>query len=463
VVTMERLTAEEQVMLWPDKAWPQEIGALGTFDGSGLLDLDGRFRIEAVRQAIAARLHLVPRFRQLLYVPRRGLGGPLWIDAPAFDLTGHVRVAPLPTPGDEAALLHATEQLRRRRLDRSRPLWQMWFLPGLPDNRVAMFVKMHHVIADGIAGVATIGTFLDPTPDAVTAPARPWTPEPAPTARALLADNLQQRAGELGGAVSALTRPAATGRHLHAAWQAMRELRTAEPAPATSLNRVVGLDRSLALIRSSLDQVKHIAHAQHATVNDVLLAATAGGLRELLRSRGELDDDLTVRIDVPITLRPTQGRDQARGNLIGQFVVPLPIGVADPGRRLVQIATETATRKAESHPSVGTMLRSRIARRALLKTLDRQPINITSADVPGPQFPLYLAGAQLLEVFPVLPLVANVSLAVGAMSYAGQFNIMAVADKDAYPDLGVFAASATDELRALAAATPVKPEHQGQR
>lgn len=462
MVTTERLTAEEQVVLWPDKVWPQEIGALGTFDGDGLLDRDGRFRIEAVRQAIAARLHLVPRFRQLLYVPRRGLGGPLWIDAPAFDLTSHVQVSPLPAAGDEAALLFATEQLRCR-LDRSRPLWQMWFLPGLPGNRVAMFVKMHHVIADGIAGVATIGTFLDPTPDAVTAPARPWTPEPAPTERALLADNLQQHAGELGRAVSVLTRPTATGQHLHAAWRAMRELHAAEPAPATSLNRVAGLDRSLALIRSSLDQVKHIAHAQNATVNDVLLTVTAGGLRELLRSRGELDDDLTVRIDVPVTLRPAQGRDQARGNLIGQFVVPLPIGVADPGRRLAQIATETAARKAESHPSVGTMLRSRIARRALLKTLDRQPINVTSADVPGPQFPLYLAGAQLLEVFPVLPLVANVSLAVGAMSYAGQFNIMAVADKDTYPDLGVFAAGAKDGLRALAASTPVKPEHQAQR
>ena len=242
----------------------------------------------------------------------------------------------------------------------------------------------------------------------------------------------------------------------------MRELSAAEPAPTTSLNRAVGLDRGLALIRSSLDQVKHIAHAQNATVNDVLLAVTAGGLRDLLRSRGELDDDLTVRIDVPVTLRPAQGRDQARGNLIGQFVVPLPIGVADPGQRLAQIAAETTTRKAESHPSVGTMLHSRIARRVLLKTLDRQPINISSADVPGPQFPLYLAGAQLLEVFPVLPLLANVSLAVGAMSYAGQFNIMAVADKDTYPDLGVFAASAKDEVRALAASTPVKPAHQEQ-
>jgi len=460
---MERLTAEEQIVLWPDKAWPQEIGALAVLDGSGLLDPDGRFRIEAVRQAIAARLHLVPRFRQLLYVPRRGLGGPLWIDAPAFDLTGHVQAAPLPAPGDEASLLLATEQLRRRRLDRSRPLWQMWFLPGLSGNRVGMFVKMHHVIADGIAGVATVGVFLDATPDAATAPARPWIPAPVPTARELLADNLRRRAGELGGAVSALTRPAATARQVHAAWRAMRELPAAEPAPATSLNRVVGPGRNLVLIRGSLDQVKQIAHRHGAKVNDVLLAITASGVRELLRSRGEPVDGLTMRIDVPVTLRPAQQRDQARGNLIGQFVVSLPIGVPDPGQRLAQIAAQTAIRKAESHPSVGTMLRSRIARRALLKLLDRQPINVTSADVPGPPEPVYLAGARLLEAFPVLPLVANVSLAVGAISYAGQFNIAATADKDTYPDLGVLAASATDELWALAASTTAKPEHQQQR
>src|SRR6266511_619786 len=165
---MERLTAEDQLMLWPDRLWPQEIGALAVLDGSRLLNPDGRFRIEAVRQAIEARLHLVPRFRQRLSVPRRAFGPPLWVDAPAFDLTDHVQVARVTAPGDEAALLHAVEDLRRRRLDRYRPLWEMWFLPGLPNKRVGMFVKMHHAIADGIAGVATIGVFLDTVPDAPT-------------------------------------------------------------------------------------------------------------------------------------------------------------------------------------------------------------------------------------------------------------------------------------------------------
>ena len=141
MMPMERLTAEDQVMLWPDEIWPQDIGALAVLDGSSLLDADGRFRIEAVREAVAARLHLVPRFRQLLYVPPRRLGGPLWVDAATFDLGDHIAELPLPAPGDEAQLLRAVEQLRRRRLDRSRPLWEMWFLTGLPDRRVGLFVR----------------------------------------------------------------------------------------------------------------------------------------------------------------------------------------------------------------------------------------------------------------------------------------------------------------------------------
>ena len=150
---MERLTAEDRLMLWPDERWPQDMGALAILDGTHLLNPDGRFRIEAARQAANARLHLVRRFRQVLRV---------------------------------------TEQLRRRRLDRSRPLWEMWFLTGLPERRIALFARMHHAIADGIAGMTTLATLLDTTPSAPAESARPWTPTPGPPTRALLADNLRR-------------------------------------------------------------------------------------------------------------------------------------------------------------------------------------------------------------------------------------------------------------------------------
>jgi WS/DGAT/MGAT family acyltransferase len=326
----------------------------------------------------------------------------------------------------------------------------MWFLPGLPNDRVGMFVTMHHAIADGIAAVASGRALLDTVADPPAASVRPWTPAPLPTARELLADNSRRHVDELRSAGSTLARPMTALRQVRAAWPAMHELFTTEPAPTTSLNRLVGPDRNLAPIRSGIDLVREIAHRHDATLNDVLLALTAGGLRGLLHSRGEPVEDVTVPIYVPVTLR--QGpRDQARGNLIGQMVVPIPLGPTDPGRRLRQIATETAKRKTRSRPALGTVFRSRVLSGALLKVMNRRPVNVTTADVPGPQIPVYLAGAKVIEMFPVLPLIATVSLGVGALSYADQFNIMAIADRDAYPDLDVFTASAREELQALAA------------
>jgi diacylglycerol O-acyltransferase / wax synthase len=455
-MNMDRLSADDQIMLWPDSIWPQEIGALAILDGASLLDPDGRLRLEVVRTVIAARLHLVPRFRQLLYVPGRLLGRPVWVDTSDFDLSQHLRAVPLPPPGDEATLLVAIEELRRHRLARSRPLWEMSFLPGLPDRRVGMFIKMHHVMADGIAAMAAAAAFLDAAPDRPVEPAPPWTPAPAPEARELLVDNLRQHACEVGSALSALTRPATTLRRVRAAWPAMRELCADTSSTRTSLNRMVGPDRNLAIIRGDIDLIRQAAHQHNATVNDVLLTVTAGGLRELMRSREELADNAVVSVYVPVTLRHGP-RDNARGNLVGQMVVPLPLGIADPGSRLGQIAAETAARKARNRPSLGKVFRSRIAREALLKLINRKPINVTTADVPGPQQPLYFAGARVLETFPVLPLIANVPLGVGALSYAGQFNIMAVADRDAYPDLDVFAARCQAELREITALTSAIP------
>jgi WS/DGAT/MGAT family acyltransferase len=451
-MSIERLTAEDQLMLRGDEVWPQDIGALAILEGRNLLDPTGRFRIEAARSAIEARLHLIPRFRQLIYSPRRGLGGPVWVDAPHFDLSEHVRVLPLAAPAGEAELLLATERLRRQRLDPSRPLWEMWFMPGLSERQIGLFVRMHHAIADGMAAMTTVGAFLESVPDATVAPAKPWTPAPLPLARELLADNLLHHLKAIAAAFGMVARPRGTLRQVRAALPAMRELLAEEPAPKTSLDRVIGSDRNLALIRSSIGLVKEIAHFYDATVNDVLLAVTAGGLRGLLRSRGERIENLTVRIYVPISLRRTQ-RGALEGNLISQMVVPLPLGVSDPGQRLRDIAAETSSRKARSRTSLGTLFRSRLASRLMLKAIIRQRVNVESANLPGPELPLYFAGARLLEVFPLLNLIGNVALGVGALSYAGTFNIGVVADQGAYPDIDVFAASVRDELDALAAST----------
>ncbi|HEX6254521.1 MAG TPA: wax ester/triacylglycerol synthase domain-containing protein [Euzebyales bacterium] len=446
---MDRLSADDRLILWPDEVWPQDVGALAILEGSSLLDADGGVRIDAARDAVGRRIHLVPRFRQVLHVPRRGLGGPLWVDAPAFDLREHVRVAPVVPPGGDAQLLETVEQIRRRRLDRSRPLWEMWLLPGLPARRIGMFVRLHHVVADGLAGIASVAALLGGDADATAASTQPWVPAAWPSSRALLGDNLRRRAAGTRRAVARLRHPGDVLRGLRGAWPAAHELLVAEPGPQTSLGRVIGPHRRLALVRGRLDVVRDVARAQDATVNDVLLTVATAGLRRLLARRAEPVDDVVVPVYVPVSLR-REHSGQAVGNLITQMVVPLPLDIADAGQRLRHIAAETARRKAMVRPPLGAMFRSRPLAGVMLKLVARQRVNVVTADLPGPPAPLSFAGARLLEVFPLVNLIGTVSLGVAALSYAGQFNLMVVADADAYPDLDVFVAAVEDELRATA-------------
>jgi WS/DGAT/MGAT family acyltransferase len=437
-------------MLWPDDfGWPDDIGAVAILDGARLLDPDGRIRIEAIRRHIEPRLHLVPRFRQLLYRPRRGLGWPLWVDAQSFDLADHVRIHPLAAPGDQTQLLQACEQLRRRRLDPSRPLWEAWLLPGLPEGRVGLYLRVHHVLADGISGVAAFGALLDLTAEVATAVAPPWAPAPIPTASQLVHDNLRRRLRGLERAVFGLAHPSRTLRRARRTSPAWREF-FAERAPRTSLNRPIGADRRLAIIRSRLEVAKQVAHAHQAKVNDVVLAAVAGGLRQLLASRGEDVQGLVLRVTVPVSLHHEQP-GQARGNQDGMMMVPLPLGEPDPVRRLHLIAGETAARKHKARPQGASgVLRFAVVQRASSRFLAHQRfLNLSVTNVPGPPVPLYLAGAPLLELFPMVAIMANVTLAVGVLSYAGQLNLTAVVDRDACPDVEVFAhgvRSALDEL-----------------
>jgi diacylglycerol O-acyltransferase / wax synthase len=449
--SLERLTASDLFLLsWDDFGWSGDIGALAILDGTRLLDPDGRLRIEDVRRQLEPRLQLVPRFRQVLYRPRRGLGWPLWVDAESFDLADHIRVHPLAPPGDQAQLLRACAELARRRLDPTRPLWQLWLLPGLPAQRVGLFLKLHHAFADGMSGVAAIGALLDLDADAPTPVAPPWTPTPLPTAGELLRDNLRRRLQGLDRALLALAHPSRTLRRARAAWPAWREFFAEQRAPRTSLNRPIGADRQLAVVASRLELIKQVAHAHQAKVNDVVLAAVAGGLRQLLASRGEPVDRLALRTMVPISLHHQQP-GQASGNLDGAMVVPLPLGEPDPVRRLVLIAAETAERKRKARPQTGSGIFSwPLFQRAWLRGFAHQRLlNTSVTNVPGPPVPLYLAGARLLELFPVVSLMGNFTLAVAVLSYAGQLNLTAVADQDTCPDVEVFTRgvrSALDEL-----------------
>ncbi|QCO97997.1 wax ester/triacylglycerol synthase family O-acyltransferase [Arthrobacter sp. 24S4-2] len=450
---LERLTASDRfLLLWDDLGWATDIGALAVVDGAGLLDSGGRVRIESVRRWLEPRLHSLPHVRQLLYRPRWRLGWPLWVDAPSLNLADHVRVHPVDPPGDQSRLLQACAELASRRLDPARPMWEVWLLPGLPQGRVGLFLRMHHTMADGMAAVAAFGALLDSSADAPTPVSPSWTPTPMPTASELLRDNLGRQAHQLSRALIGLAHASDTLHRTRRAWPAWRELLAEQRAPRTSLNRPVGADRRLAILRSRLETITQIAHAHTAKVNDVVLAAVAGGLRELLSGRGEPVDRLTLRAVVPVSLHREQRVQEGSGNQDGWMVVPLPLGEPDAVRRLDLIKLQTAARKRHAHPQTGSGISGSILlQRAFLHGFARQRfINIPVTNIPGPTVPLYLSGAQLLELFPVVSLMGNLALAVAVFSYNGQLNLTAIADQNACPDVEVFIHGVNTALNDLA-------------
>jgi diacylglycerol O-acyltransferase len=450
---IDRLTGQDLSNLWPeDLGWPQDIGAVAILDGKALLDVDGCLRMTDVRAAIAGRVSLVPRLHQVMYRPRRGLGRPLWVDAADFDLADHVRVRPLSGTASEEDLLTACQELRRHPLDRSLPLWELWLLPGLSDGRVGMLLRLHHVIADGVASVALIGALLDLTPEPAAVEPAPWTPRPVPSTRDLLVDNIRRNASTLAIAASRLAHPRQTVRGIRRGWPAIREVLGGSRAPRTSLNRPFTGERRIALVRGRLDTAKRYAHAQQATINDVVLAVVAGGLRDLLSARGERVDGLVLLAAVPVSLH-REPRGKARGNLDGGMVIPLPVGEPDATSRLRLIAAETGRRKLMARPQLFSgVLAIAAVQRALSRMMKRQRrVNVYVANVPGPPVPLYLAGAPLEQVFAVVPIMGNVGLGVGVLSYAGQLNFTTIADRDGFPDLDVFLAGMQRSLAELQA------------
>jgi diacylglycerol O-acyltransferase len=448
-VTIERLSPTDRLMLLADDIWPQEIGALAVLDGNGLWSADGELQIEDLRRRIVSRLPLVPRLRQVILRPAPLYGGPLWADARRFDIAEHVRVAEVAAPGGDDQLLACVERLRRRRLDPARPGWEMWFLTGLPRHEVGLFVKIHHAMADGMAAMTILGAFLDRA-DAVAglgAPA-PWRPAPAPRRSDLVAAEIRGHLRRVAGALGTLLHPRATWLRLRGAMPAVRELLADAPPPPTSLDGVLGQDRRLAVMRCTTRELRSIGRAHDATANDVLLALIAGGLRALLMHRGEPIEGVWAPIYVPITMR-RRWRGPVAGNRVAQMAIPLPLSVADPAERLGRIAAATAAGKLRDRSAVGKLFRSSITTWLVLKAVDRQRVNVCSANIPGPRTPRFLLGSRVLEVAPILPLIGTVSLGVGAISYAGAVMIGITADRDAFPDLDVFMRGMRQELDAL--------------
>jgi diacylglycerol O-acyltransferase len=411
---------------------------------------------------LRSRLHLVPRYRQKLATPPLGSGRPLWVDDPTFNLEYHLRQSALPSPGSEEQLLNLTSRIFSQQLDRSKPLWEMWVVEGLADGRWALINKTHHSLVDGISGVdvATVLFDVDPVPREVEHGGVPWTPHPEPTGADLLAKGMQgvvrtslRLAERAVGAATHPERTLASGREAlegigEIAWAA------ANPAPATPLNVEIGPHRRFVGVRNRLEDFREVKAAFGTTVNDVVLAVVAGALRDWLHARGVRTEGLELRALVPVSTR--SAGDGELGNRLAALRGPLPVYVADPVDRLA-VVREAMMGLKESKQAVGAEVLAgvqefappTILAQASRLNFSTRLFNLIVTNVPGPQFPLYVYGRELLDVFPVAFLPKQHGLALAIMSYNGSVNFGLLGDLDALPDLDVIADGIRDQLTEL--------------
>jgi WS/DGAT/MGAT family acyltransferase len=401
------------------------------------------------------------------------MGRPLWVDDPSFNLEYHVRHTALASPGDLEQLRVLTARIFSQRLDRSKPLWECWFVQGLEDDRFAVISKTHHALVDGISGVdlATVLFDLSPVP-----PERPdvpeWTPQPEPSQAQLIAEGIKglaRRPVEIGTtAVDAALHPERTLARVREAAEGLGQVAWAgmNPAPETPLNVTIGSHRRIVWVQTELEQFKAIKNSLGGTVNDVLLAVVSGALARWLRTRGVRTEGLELRAQVPVSIRSDDEHDRL-GNRIAVMRAPLPVYARDPVERL-RIVRESMQGLKESKQALAAQVIAGLedfAPPTILSMASRSHwsprlFNMIVTNVPGPQFPIYLRGRELLELVPVAFLPDKFALTIAAMSYNGKLDFSLLGDYDAMPDidlLGEYVGEALEELLVAAGRPPSSP------
>ena len=415
---------------------------------------------------VRERLHLVPRFRQKLAFPPLETGRPLWIDDPCFNLEYHVRHTALPAPGSEEQLRALAARLHSQALDRTKPLWEIWLVQGLEGGRFALLSKSHHALVDGISGVDLVTVLFDLQPVAaeVEHPGTPWRPRSSPSRLDMAARGVR---GLVGLPFDAAARAARAAAHPHEALADTREALEGigelvwaglNPAPETPLNVEIGPHRRVLWVRHELTDFKRVKYALGGTVNDVVLAVVAGALRSWLHSRGARTEGLELRALVPVS---TRARDQHHelGNRLAAMRAPLPVYVEDAAARL-RVVREAMNGLKESKQAVGaevlagvqSLAPPTILAQASRLNFSTRLFNLLVTNVPGPQFPLYLLGRRLEDLFPVAFLPKRHALAVAVMSYDGGMDFGLLGDYDAMPDLEQLAEMFDASLAELLAA-----------
>jgi WS/DGAT/MGAT family acyltransferase len=418
---------------------PAHIAGLCIVRGEPLLDVAGVLDLEMIKRRLDCRLVRVPALRKVIQAAPPLGGAPLWIDDPHFAIDRHILTARLASPGDQATLFRTVELVLRQLLDRSRPLWELWFFTGLEDGHVGLLVKIHHALADGGAAVALVMSLLDLAPDAPDPPASNWVPAPVPSPRALICDTAGSRLLSLR---STLAHPVQVAHGVGAALtDSGRFLRRWNAAPRTSLNSIPGEKRLIRALSLDLEVARTVAHTHRAKINDAVLTVVSGGARELLIARGEPVAAMVLTALVPATLREEQAAGQL-GNAVGMYLIQLPVGEPTALGRLLRIAALTQAARAEQHPRyLSDLLGIGAAIGVARPFLARQRMaNIFVTDVPGPPVPCYFLGARIEEVMPLIGPAGNVTLMFAALSYGQRLTILLTASAAAYPDIDVLVA-----------------------
>ena len=463
---LDRLSATDASFLTEEKeAAHMHIGGVCIFEGPPP-------SYDEFTEHVEARLHLVPRYRQKLAFPPLGAGKPVWCDDPRLNLDYHVRHSSLPAPGDDEQLALLIGRIFSQRLDRSKPLWEMWLVQGLEGNRFALISKTHHALVDGISGVdlATVLFDANPVPVGLTPPIRPWEPQPEPSETQLLAKvvpNVAKFPVRVGKRVlrtaqhprHSVSRATEVGQGIgEIVWELLN------PAPKLPLNTQIGPHRRYRWVHSSLADFKLVKDAFGGTVNDVVLAVTAGALRRWLRGRGIRTQGLELRGLVPVSLRTEEERGML-GNRLAVFRAPLPVYADDPVERL-RIVQEEMSKVKQSKQVMGAQAivglndfaPPTVLAQASRLNFSTRLFNLIVTNVPGPQFPLYVLGRELETVVPVAFLPTNHALAMANFSYNGKMSFGLLGDFDAMEDIDVVQDGLVASLRELVeAATVARP------
>ena len=418
---------------------------------------------------VRGRLHLVPRYRQKLTTPPLESGRPLWVDDPDFNLEYHVRHTALPAPGTEEQLLLLAGRIASQQLDRSKPLWENWLVEGLEGDRFALISKAHHALVDGVSGVDLASVLFDlersQSPPA-TDKLEPWRPKREPSRVDLVAAGIRGMAGAATGlmtrAVGAAARPAASFGVVRDAAEGLGEIVWAglNPAPETPLNVEIGPHRRYAVVRHQLDDYKTVKNTFGGTVNDVVLTVVSGALARWLHSRGVNTEGLEMRALVPVSVRTASHRGTL-GNQLTAMRGPLPVYIRDPVARL-RFVRRSMDGLKESKQAVGAatlaavnnLAPPTILAQASRLNFSTRLFNLIVTNIPGPQFPLYVLGRRLEDLFPLAFLPRNHALAVAIMSYDGGLDYGLLGDYDALPDIDVIADGIDASLRELLEAAP---------